>query len=168
MKRCQDWPPSINHDLLGAINFRLRTRYVKYECFWYSVGWYDWHGAKGIWINRMLNSLYDLDIWSYPWPWLWICKVKFWNSFVSGMDGFDSFKFMNIKAVNNSVGTNENIYMYIYFSPSGGYPRLLCSLLDLVVWLFLIYSLIVAHWCDVTLELSQNCLTKEIPTFSFK
>ena len=29
------------------------------------------------------------------------------------MDGFDSFKFMNIKAVDNSMGKNENIYIHI-------------------------------------------------------
>ena len=28
---CQDRPPSIKHDLRGAINLSLRTKYVKYK-----------------------------------------------------------------------------------------------------------------------------------------
>ena len=41
---------------------------------------------------------------------------------------------MNLKAVNNNLGKNKKIY--VYFSPRGMYPRLLCSQLDLVeIWL---------------------------------
>ena len=37
MKGCEDPPPSIKHDLWGAINFGLGAKYVKYECFWQSA-----------------------------------------------------------------------------------------------------------------------------------
>ena len=36
-KGCHDRPPSIKHNLWGAINFSLRTKYVKYKCFWHSA-----------------------------------------------------------------------------------------------------------------------------------
>ena len=39
MKGCQDWPPSIKHNLWEAINFGLGTKYVKYECFCHSTIW---------------------------------------------------------------------------------------------------------------------------------
>ena len=36
----------------------------------------NWHGTKGIWVERVLNLLCDLELW--PWP--WIFKVKFENA----------------------------------------------------------------------------------------
>ena len=35
----------------------------------------DQHRTKGIWVDRVLCLLCDLQLW--PWP--WIFKVKFWN-----------------------------------------------------------------------------------------
>ena len=37
----------------------------------------DWHGTKGMWIDRMLHPLCDFQRSSHPWPWPWIFKVKF-------------------------------------------------------------------------------------------
>ena len=37
----------------------------------------------------------------------------------------DVIKKMNVKVVSGSMGKNEKIC--IYFSPSGGFPRLLCN-----------------------------------------
>ena len=45
----------------------------------------DWHGRKGMWINRMLHPLCDFQRSPHPWPWPWIFKVKFWKSRISGM-----------------------------------------------------------------------------------
>ena len=46
----------------------------------------DWHGTKGMWINRMLlHPLCDFQRSPHPWPWPWIFKVKFWKSHISGM-----------------------------------------------------------------------------------
>ena len=45
----------------------------------------DWHGTKGMWIDRMLHPLCDFQHSRHPWPWPWIFKVKFWKSHISGM-----------------------------------------------------------------------------------
>ena len=42
-----------------------------------------WHGMKGMWIDRMLDPLCELELW----PWTWIFKVKFWISCIGGMGG---------------------------------------------------------------------------------
>ena len=52
-------------------------------------GMADWHGTKGMWVDRMLHPLCDFKLWPQPWPWPWIFKVKFWKSRISGMDGAD-------------------------------------------------------------------------------
>ena len=36
----------------------------------------NWHGIKGMWVDRMLNTLCDFQLWPKPWPWPWIFKVK--------------------------------------------------------------------------------------------
>ena len=43
----------------------------------------DPHGTKGIWIDRVVYLLCDLELW--PWP--WIFKVKVWKCCISGMGG---------------------------------------------------------------------------------
>ena len=48
-------------------------------------GMADWHGTKGMWVDRMLHTLCDFQLWPQPWPWPWIFKVKFWKSHISGM-----------------------------------------------------------------------------------
>ena len=45
----------------------------------------DWHGTKGMWVDRMLHPLYDFQQSPHPWPWPWIFKVKFWKSRNSGV-----------------------------------------------------------------------------------
>ena len=45
----------------------------------------DWHGMKGVWVDRMLHPLSDFQRSPHPWPWPWIFKVKFWKSCMSGM-----------------------------------------------------------------------------------
>ena len=36
-----------------------------------------WHWTKGMWVDRMLDSHCDFDLWPQPWPWPWIFKVNF-------------------------------------------------------------------------------------------
>ena len=48
-------------------------------------GMADWHGTKGMWVDRMLDSHCDFKLWPHPWPWPWIFKVKYWNCCNSGM-----------------------------------------------------------------------------------
>ena len=45
----------------------------------------DWHGTKGMWVDRKLHPLCDFDLSPQPWHWPWIFKVKFWKSHISGM-----------------------------------------------------------------------------------
>ena len=45
----------------------------------------DWHGTKGIWVDRMLDPCCDFQCSPLPWPWPWIFKVKLWKSRISGM-----------------------------------------------------------------------------------
>ena len=48
-------------------------------------GMADWHGTKGMWINRVLHPLSVFQHSPHPWPWPWIFEVKFWKSHISGM-----------------------------------------------------------------------------------
>ena len=50
-------------------------------------GMANWHGTKGMWVDRMLDSQCDFKLWPHPWPWPWILKVKYWNCCNSGMGG---------------------------------------------------------------------------------
>ena len=45
----------------------------------------DWHGTKGMWVDRMLDPHCDFELWSHPWIWPLISKVKFLKSHNSGM-----------------------------------------------------------------------------------
>ena len=45
----------------------------------------DWHGTKGMRVDRMLDPHCDFELWPHPWPWPLIYKVKFWKSHNSGM-----------------------------------------------------------------------------------
>ena len=36
----------------------------------------DWHGTKGIWVDRILDPCCDFQCSLLPWPWPWIFKVK--------------------------------------------------------------------------------------------
>ena len=45
----------------------------------------DWHGTKGMWIDRVLHPLCAFQHSPHPWPLPWIFKVKIWKSRISGM-----------------------------------------------------------------------------------
>ena len=47
----------------------------------------NWHGTKGMWVDRMLDSHCDLELWPHTWPWPWIFKANFLNSCISGTKG---------------------------------------------------------------------------------
>ena len=42
-----------------------------------------WHGTKGLWVERILDSHYDFELWPHPWPWTWIFKANFFLIAVS-------------------------------------------------------------------------------------
>ena len=68
-------PMTLNLDFQGPI---LKMLYLR-------NGMADWHGTKGMWVDRMLYPLCDFQLWPQPLPWPWIFKVKFWKSRISGM-----------------------------------------------------------------------------------
>ena len=37
----------------------------------------DWHGVKGMSVDRILDPQFDFKVWPHPWPWPLIFKVKF-------------------------------------------------------------------------------------------
>ena len=37
----------------------------------------DWHGTKGMWIDRMLDPHCDFELWPHSWPWLWFSRSNF-------------------------------------------------------------------------------------------
>ena len=45
----------------------------------------DWHVTKRMWVERMLASHCDFELWPNPWPWPLSFKVKFWKRHYSGM-----------------------------------------------------------------------------------
>ena len=47
----------------------------------------DWHGTKGMWVDRMLDSHCDFELWPHPWPWPWISKVNFWKAVSQEREG---------------------------------------------------------------------------------
>ena len=40
----------------------------------------DWHGVKGMSVDRILDPHFDFEVWPHPWPWPLIFKVKFCKS----------------------------------------------------------------------------------------
>ena len=45
----------------------------------------DWHGTKGVWVDRMLHPFFYFQRSPHPWSWTWIFKVKFWKSLILWM-----------------------------------------------------------------------------------
>ena len=71
----------LTHDLdLGFSRSNFKNLYLR-------NGMADWHGTKGMWVDRMLDSHCDFKLWPHPWPRPWIFKVKFWKCCISGMEG---------------------------------------------------------------------------------
>ena len=52
---------------------------------YYRSGMADWHGIKGMWVDRMLDPCRDFQCPPHPWPLPWIFKVQFWKCCTSEM-----------------------------------------------------------------------------------
>ena len=71
----------LNHDLdLGFSRSNLKKSYLRN---WMA----NWHGIKGMWVDRMLDPCCDFQLSPHLWPWPWIFKVKLWKCCISGMGG---------------------------------------------------------------------------------
>ena len=68
-----------NHDLyLGFSRSNFEKSYLM-------IGMAYWHGMKGMWVYKKLDTCCDFQCSPFPWPWPWIFKVKFRKSHISGM-----------------------------------------------------------------------------------
>ena len=75
------WPVVVQHHLTLTLDFQgqiLKMLYLR-------NGRADWHGTKGMWVDRMLDPHCNYELWPHPWPWPLIFKVKIWKSHNSGM-----------------------------------------------------------------------------------
>ena len=77
------WPVVVQHHAHFTLTLDFQGQILK--ILYLSNGRADWHGPKGMWIDRMLHPLCDFQRSPHPWPWPWIFKVKFWKSHISGM-----------------------------------------------------------------------------------
>ena len=77
------WPVAMQHH--GHLTLTLDFQGQILKMLYLRNGRADWHGTKGMWIDRMLHSLCDFQRSPHSWPWPWIFKVKFWKSHISGM-----------------------------------------------------------------------------------
>ena len=63
------WLSTLTSPMSWTLNFQRQILKLLYP----RNGRVDRHGTKGIWVDRVLYLLCDLELW--PWP--WIFKVKF-------------------------------------------------------------------------------------------
>ena len=77
------WPVVVQHH--GHLTLTVDFRGQILKMLYLRNGRADWHGTKGMWIDRMLHPFCDFQRSPHPWPWPWIFKVKFWKSHISGM-----------------------------------------------------------------------------------
>ena len=78
--------PAINQimlDSLCGLKARIFNAKIWRKKNYLRNGRVHWHGMKGMWIDRILDPLCELELW----PWTWIFKVKFWSSCIGGMGG---------------------------------------------------------------------------------
>ena len=69
----------------GHLTFTLDFQGQIPKMLYLRNGMADWHGTKGMWVDRMLHPLCDFQCSTHPWPWPWIFKVKFWKSCILGI-----------------------------------------------------------------------------------
>ena len=77
------WPVVVQHH--GHLTLTLDFQGQILKMLYLRNGRADWHGTKGMWMDRMLHPLCDFQRSPHLWPWPWIFKVKFWKSHISGM-----------------------------------------------------------------------------------
>ena len=76
-------PVAVQH--LGHLTLTFDVQGQILKMLYLRNGKADWHGTKGMWVDRMLYPLCDFQLWPEPWPWPWIFNVKFLKSLISGM-----------------------------------------------------------------------------------
>ena len=64
------WPVVVQHH--GHLTLTLDFQGQILKMLYLRIGRADWHGTKGMWIDRMLHPLCDCQRSPHPWPWPWI------------------------------------------------------------------------------------------------
>ena len=77
-------PVVVQHQ--GHLTFTLDFQGQILKMLYLRNGRADWHGMKGMWVDRLLDLHCDFKVWPHPWPWPLLFKVKFWKCYISGME----------------------------------------------------------------------------------
>ena len=88
LKGCESiecWTHAVTFNVHLTQDLYLGFSRSNFEKLYLRNGRADWHGTKGICVNRMLDPCCDFQCSPLPWPWPWIFNVKFWTSHISGM-----------------------------------------------------------------------------------
>ena len=75
MELCR--PVVVQHQGHLTLNLDFQSQILK--MLYIRNGRADWHGTKGVWIDRMLDPHCDFELWPHPWPWPIIFKGKLWK-----------------------------------------------------------------------------------------
>ena len=110
------WPWHLTSSMTLTFNFQgqiLKLLYLRNARA-------DWHGMKGMWVDRMLDPLCDLDFQPLPWHWPWIFSVKFWNSHITGLQGpidkhFKNFPLIYMQWISKELNTVYGHYNTMSF-----------------------------------------------------
>ena len=89
--------PTLTLPMALTLNFQCQILKMLYL----RNGRADWHVTKEMWVDRILDSHCEFELWPHPWPWPWIFKLYFWNSCISGtgepinmeQKGYESIRF---------------------------------------------------------------------------
>ena len=76
-------PVVVQHN--GCLTIALYFQGQMLKMLYIRNGRADWHGTKGMRVDRMLDPQCDIELWPQPLHWPLIFKVKFWKSRNSGM-----------------------------------------------------------------------------------
>ena len=76
---------AVHHHGHLSLTLDFQGQILKMLYLWNGLFRADWHGTKGMWVDRMLLPLCGFQQSPHPWPWPWIFKVKFWKNRISGM-----------------------------------------------------------------------------------
>ena len=68
-------PVVVQHHGLLTLTLDFQSQILK--MLYLRNGRADWHGVKGMSVDRILDPHFDFEVWPHPWPWPLIFEVKF-------------------------------------------------------------------------------------------
>ena len=70
-------PVVVQHQ--GHLTLTLDFQGQIFKMLYFRNGRANWHGTKGMCVDRMLDPHCDFELWPHPYPWPLNFKVKFWK-----------------------------------------------------------------------------------------